>query len=193
MAVITPKDIENPARKSGYDHVYGPRADRTNPAFYARRYGGTLDKAGRSWQGSRRRTAIEAAQDYCDYINGNNVSPAPTLKSAGHSYSLEREHQDPEVAAAYGVIRDAKAQKAGKQGYVYLICEKATKYGKIGYSVNPEKRIAEIQTGNPRQLELVGKIEGKPEDEAAMHAKYIEQNVLQEWFTVTPELKAEFV
>jgi hypothetical protein len=137
-------------------------------------------------------TAKEAAQDYCDHINGTGASPAVSLKSAGHNYSLERDDKDPEVVAAYGIIRDAKAQKAGKQGFIYLIREKTTKFGKIGYSVNPEKRIAEIQTGNPRQLELVGKVKGKPADELAMHAKYIKQNVLQEWFRVTDELEKEF-
>lgn len=171
--------LANSSLQSGFAYVNGLGPKHPNRWRASKRTPkGPLQK----WRGPVRTTPEQAAQDYCDYMNGNNVSHTPTLKSAGHAYRLEREDQDPEVAAAYGVIRDAKAQKAGKQGYVYLICEKATKYG-----------IAEIQTGNPRQLELVGKIEGKPEDEAAMHAKYIEQNVLQEWFTVTPELKAEFV
>lgn len=181
--------LANSSLQSGFAYVNGLGPKHPNRWRASKRTPkGPLQK----WRGPVRTTPEQAAQDYCDYMNGNNVSHTPTLKSAGHAYRLEREDQDPEVAAAYGVIRDAKAQKAGKQGFIYLIREKTTKFGKIGYSVNPEKRIAEIQTGNPRQLELVGKVKGKPADELAMHAKYIKQNVLQEWFRVTDELEKEF-
>lgn len=195
--MITPKDIENPKRKSGYDHVGGPKRDRrpgrTNPKPFqaesgTRSHPGTLPP----WNGPRRHTALEAAQDYCDYINGNNIQPTVTLKTAGHAYTVERDELDPEVAAAYGVIRDYKAQKRGKQGYVYLIVEKGGRYGKIGYSVNPQKRIAEVQTGNPRPLKLFGTIKGTEETERALHAKYIKDNSIQEWFRLSDELKREF-
>lgn len=195
---ITPKDIENPKRKSGYDHVNSAKSGPSTAGIrtFVEKWKARdrrIDVNGKYlFTGPVRSTPEQAAQDYCDYINGNAITPSVTLKTAGHSYKLDRTKNDPEVEAAYGIIRDAKAQKAGKQGYVYLMVEKGKKYAKIGYSVNPEKRIAEVQTGNPRQLTLVGKIKGTPSDEAKMHAKYIKQNVLQEWFKVTPELLKEF-
>lgn len=193
--MITPKDIRNTKRKSGYDHVASKEGLPTpRPKPYQARSGHT--GAGRKtnyWFGACRATALEAAQDYCDYINGNNIQPTVTLKTAGHNYNIERAELDPEVEAAYGVIRDYKAQKRGKQGFVYLIVEKGGRYGKIGYSVNPQKRIAEVQTGNPRPLRLFGTIPGTEDTERALHAKYIKDNALQEWFKLSDELKREFV
>lgn len=196
--MITPKDIENPKRKSGYDHVNaatGGMGKQSHLTFTRKpkwRASAGWDGSNRKWSGPSRKSAIEAAQDYCDYINGNNVQPTVTLKTAGHNYSIERAELDPEVEAAYGVIRDYKAQKRGKQGFVYLIVEKGGRYGKIGYSVNPQKRIAEVQTGNPRPLKLFGTIPGTEETERALHAKYIKDNALQEWFVLSDRLKKEF-
>lgn len=139
---------------------------------------------------------MEAAQDYCDYINGQNVTPPAALKSPGHIYDIDRHSKDPEEEAALGVLRDKRAQRQGKQGYVYLITEAlpggGLRYAKIGYSVNPKKRVAELQTGNPRTLVLLYMMPGTEEDERQLHAKYASDNVLQEWFAITPELILEF-
>ena len=43
---------------------------------------------------------------------------------------------------------------ATKPEYVYLITESTTKYFKVGQSGDPEKRLGELQTGNPRDLKL---------------------------------------
>lgn len=192
--MLTPDDIRNPARASGFDHVNNKN-----------RHGGYRGQSGRlghprydgepvgGWQGPRRDTAEEAAQDYCDYINGNPATPAkPALKSAGHNGRRASLPDDPEIEAALGVLRDAKGQAAGKQGFVYCIGETRGSYVKIGYSTNPQARVAELQTGNPRQLWLMGVKPGTAEDEAALHQKYIKQNVLQEWFRPTKELLSEF-
>jgi hypothetical protein len=137
------------------------------------------------------------------------------LKSAGHTAKRQKNGVgDPEYAAAKGYIRDYRAQQEGKQGYVYCIVEEsglmnstpATAaadpkhpsgfvYGpfcKIGYSTNPEARVAELQTGNPRKLTLLGKLPGTEADEAEMHQRYIFHNVLQEWFVLTPMIRYEF-
>jgi Meiotically Up-regulated Gene 113 (MUG113) protein len=201
---LTIEDIRNPKRKSGFDHVSVTYAGA--PAGGARRKldayrasgGGRGDpaKAGQKFQGPVRRTAEEAAQDYVDYINSQRPQQAPRLKTAGHQYDIEHTERDPEVEAALGVLRDAKAQRAGKDGYVYLIIEVnkdgGLRYGKVGYSVNPRKRVAELQTGNPRPLALHCMKEGTTADEAALHAKYIQDNVLQEWFVISKELLLEF-
>jgi hypothetical protein len=78
---LTIEDIRNPNVASGFKHVgsanagrngHGQRADM----WRARVYGGKLDSAGTSWTGPSRRTPEQAAQDYCDYMNGA-ASPAP--------------------------------------------------------------------------------------------------------------------
>jgi hypothetical protein len=69
---LTPKGIENPARLSGYDCVEAINLDSGhgggNP-YRAR--AGTNSPPYQRWIGPRRSTALEAAQDYCDYANGN--------------------------------------------------------------------------------------------------------------------------
>lgn len=79
--MLTPADIANPKRKSGYDHVQlnlpPSRPGRPRP-YYAVAYGGTNDKAGTAWKGPARATNLEAAQDYCDHENGQAVQRLPS-------------------------------------------------------------------------------------------------------------------
>lgn len=124
------------------------------------------------------------------------ASQATVLATAGHEYEIDERDHDPEYQAALGVLRDRRAQREGKQGYVYLITESneggGLRYGKIGYSVNPKKRVAELQTGNPRPLQLLYTMPGTEEDERRLHRKYIKENCLQEWFWLTPAIILEF-
>lgn len=192
--MIEPKDLVNPSLKSGYDFV----------AYHKRtgKYAGQIPPT-RSHTGGQFQimpmcdTALEAAQAVCDYLNGDTAAPAaPALKSAGHIYEVDEKDNDPEYLAALGLLRDRKAAKEGKQGYVYCIREAIAGGGfshvKIGYSTNPWKRVAELQTGNPRTLAIVCLKKGTEAEEKALHAKYIHLNILQEWFTVTKEMLLEF-
>ena len=194
---LTPQDIQNPARISGYDHVgYNAEADKPRPKkpYQGVAYGGSRSKAGMAWIGPRRATAEEAAQDYCDYMNGNGVTPAPRVKSAGHKGKRDGLRRDAELEAALGLIRDRRGENEGKQGYVYCIgeAEGVAPLVKIGYSTNPEARVAELQTGNGRHLFLLGYFAGTIEDEKALHAKYIKDNTLAEWFRPSDALLGEF-
>lgn len=118
---------------------------------------------------------------------------ATPLVRAQHTTRKTQAAKDPEVQAALGVLRDARAQRTGVNGYIYCIAAKGDVYGvKIGYSCKPEARCGELQTGNPRALALLAKIEGTVEDERRMHEKYIEDNILGEWFIPTKELLREF-
>lgn len=197
---ITIEDIRNPKLRSGFDHV-----NTAGPGGKANGGGGRIKwfavvRPGRKgasdaeYRGPRRSMPEEAAQDYCDYINGQNATPAPRLKTAGHKYDIEQTDRDPEVEAALGVLRDARAQREGVQGYVYCIGEETDdpEFVKVGYSVNPNKRVAELQTGNPRKLVILAIMEGTLEDERRLHAKYSDANILQEWFELSDELLEEF-
>lgn len=197
--MLTVNDIRNPKRKSGFDHVnsansgvngHGHNGDRWRAEL--RTGPGSFSK--NSWRGPTRRTSDEAAQDYCDYKNGLGAS-APATLNYPQRPSVKRDtlKDDPEVAAALGVLKDARAQRQGKQGYIYCIGVKDDDYAvKIGYSTNPVARVKELQTGNPRELVLVATMKGTEADEKALHQRHIKLNLLGEWFRKAPSLINEF-
>lgn len=196
MSALSPQDIQNPSLVSGYSHV-GYNSSAAHPSkkayqAYDPRSAGPTKK--HRWKGPRRATAAEAAQDYCDYINGSGVTPAPQVKSAGHEAKREPLPRDPEVEAALGVLRDARGLREGNQGYVYCIAEAegVAPLVKIGYSTNPQARVGELQTGNGRLLFLLAYFAGTEADEKALHSKYIKDNTLQEWFRPSDALLSEF-
>lgn len=198
MTFLTIEALRNPNRRSGFNYVgYAASARYPSHKPYQAMKRPSKDSTGNRAIGPRRATPEEAAQDYCDFANGRRGAAAlAPLKTAGHEYVVDEQDTDEEYQAALGVLRDRRAQRSGKPGYVYLIIEVrpggALDYGKIGYSVNPKKRVAELQTGNPRPLCLHALKRGTEDDERALHAKYISQNVLQEWFRLTKPLLLEF-
>lgn len=191
---ITPDDLRNPARTSGFDHVN--TIGGANVSAKQWRASWRVSPTVNTDRGPARLTPEDAAQDYCNHFNGGKVPTSQILKTAGHEYVVDETDKDPEYQAALGVMRDRRAQRAGKQGYVYLIIEVnpggALTFGKVGYSTNPAKRVAELQTGNPRLLRLHLARPGTEADERALHAKYQQHNVLQEWFRLTKELLLEW-
>lgn len=203
---LTIEDIRNPARPSGFTGVERNRyAENSGRApFRAIRVLQTKPTQ-KFWHGPRRTAAEDAAQDYCDYMNGQATPATPALKSAGHKRETPRPTASQSVQALRQKLSAAlEAERQGRQGYLYLIgeCFDGTlpKSGhlirnqavKIGYSDAPDARIAMLQTGNPRLLVLLGTIKGTQENERALHVKYIDDNVLQEWFRPTRELLSEF-
>lgn len=83
---LTPNDIWNPARKSQYNYVANHDGGSSRKPFYAQV--GVGDTHGKGvgqprWRGPRRATALEAAQDYCDYINGlTDLVALPSVRHA---------------------------------------------------------------------------------------------------------------
>lgn len=121
----------------------------------------------------------------------------PTLKGAGHKRSAPRKPQTAREKNAWKVIREERKKRSGR-GYIYLIAEKpgvprtVADPVKVGYSDDPEGRPAGLQTGNSRKLHLLGFFPGTEADERKLHARYIKQNILGEWFRPTDELLSEF-
>lgn len=196
MRHLTPADIANPTTQTGYSYVQkvGGQPSRVNVKktyYQAIKRVASGVGPGKKWTGPGRATALEAAQDFCDYINALNApGPLARLKSVGHEGRRTPMPDDPEVQAALGVLRDARGQREGRQGYVYLVTD-GDLY-KVGYSTNPHARVPELQTGNGRPLRLLFYFPGTLADEAALHLKYIDYNTVQEWFRPTPELRSEF-
>lgn len=184
--MLTVSALRSSDTQTGFRHVQriGGQPSRGGSAVY---YQARLRHAGvDAGVGPRRERPRAAAQDYCDWRNGLKLEAPATLRVAGHKYETKKIKVPSDIEAARGMIRDWNAQRKGKEGYVYLIIEVldggALIYGKIGYSVNPKKRVAELQTGNPRLLKLHALKKGTEADERKLHRKYRELNVLQEWF-----------
>ena len=61
---------------------------------------------------------------------------------------------------------------------------------KVGKSEDIESRLRALQTSNPSQLRVVGKIDANRERD--IHVRYGHLRIRGEWFTETAELLAEF-
>lgn len=74
-------DLRNDKCKSGFDHVRVGHPGSIRP-YQAQAYGArTKHRNGFQFRGPYRATAEEAAQDYCDYVNGSAVIHAPAFES----------------------------------------------------------------------------------------------------------------
>lgn len=65
---------------------------------------------------------------------------------------------------------------------------------KIGYTgKDPGRRLAQLQTGSPERLELLGSIPGGLEDEARLHARFAAYRLRAdgEWFSPSDTMMAE--
>ena len=82
-------------------------------------------------------------------------------------------------------------------GYVYLIGEEENQNQyKIGCTKkDPEKRLDELQTGNPNKLILKAYFEtDKPfKLEAMLHNRYKYNNSFNEWYYIEDDAKNEFI
>lgn len=73
-------------------------------------------------------------------------------------------------------------------GYVYFLHALISNRVKIGFSLNPERRIAGILTSCPEQIVHLGSMRAGYPDEAALHKKFEGLRVHREWFEATPDL-----
>lgn len=75
---------------------------------------------------------------------------------------------------------------------IYFILNEENQHIKIGYSVNPLKRIKALQTGNSYNLEILTVIEGDISMEKLLHKKFKNYKIKNEWFQFSEEIK-EFI
>ncbi|MEU2834963.1 GIY-YIG nuclease family protein [Streptomyces lavendulae] len=66
--------------------------------------------------------------------------------------------------------------------YVYVIGSSGSTRVKIGTSVSPDKRLKELQTGNPDRLEVLWHTPGGRELEARLHQAFAAHRTEGEWF-----------
>lgn len=84
----------------------------------------------------------------------------------------------------------------GKKGYVYLLCDTNNEgVYKIGVTRGSlEKRIKKLQTGNSGEIYLFDKFESDYPFyvESCMHRRYMSENVMNEWFTLSLDEAKKF-
>ena len=73
------------------------------------------------------------------------------------------------------------------QGHIYIITCKGSKRIKIGYSAEPDKRLAQLQTGSPYELSLFATWPGTVENERQAHEALASYRCGGEWFEIEPD------
>jgi len=70
--------------------------------------------------------------------------------------------------------------------FIYLLKSEDNGYYKIGKTINPEKRIKSLQTGNPEKIIIISKVNVESrfssKIETAMHSQYSYAHKNGEWF-----------
>lgn len=71
---------------------------------------------------------------------------------------------------------------------IYFIQQSGSNMVKIGYTSNSgEKRLGELQTGNPNILELIACVGGSRETERLLHSLLQTHHIRGEWYSLTPD------
>lgn len=193
-------DLWLPAEENFAKFGSRKRSDRVHPvsAAYAHRCTScnTLRNSMRVMVDGRLRAPKLA--DVRAAAQGGAAADQATLNYVGHvTRSNPRDLSDAEIVARK-ILREARAEREGQEGFVYMIGEAGAgwsefpRYVKIGHSVDPEARVGELQTGNPRKLKLLAKVPGDRGLERQLHNKYIANNVIGEWFFNSFQLLSEF-
>lgn len=66
--------------------------------------------------------------------------------------------------------------------YLYIIQSDLTGMIKIGRSINPVKRLKQLQTGNPNKLKLIASFKNQGWKEKHLHEKLSRFRLEGEWF-----------
>ena len=79
------------------------------------------------------------------------------------------------------------------KAYVYVIQASISKKVKIGWAVDPDKRLKMLQTGNPEPLTILLKIRCRTDEEAKqkeaeLHEKFGHIRLQGEWFDFGPDI-----
>jgi hypothetical protein len=59
---------------------------------------------------------------------------------------------------------------------------------KIGWALNPQRRLALFQTGHAAPLRIIRTVDGGPKEEAAFHGRFSASRIRGEWFSFAPEM-----
>lgn len=74
------------------------------------------------------------------------------------------------------------------KGWIYFVQAGAGGPIKIGWTVDPQKRLEQLQTGSHIRLFILGAIEGSTAGESTLHKRWSEYRIRGEWFEAAPEI-----
>jgi hypothetical protein len=137
--VITPSDLLDSSVASGFRYV---TPCGRNTGFQAQKGVGGGNRPG-GWRGPQRATAKEAAQDYCDYANGNLVKQPQRFEQPTVDMGGSKSHAPTEPA----VIIQRRPWKGATDLYDVLLYDLATGdvfRRKVGITARGTKRYADI-------------------------------------------------
>lgn len=109
-----------------------------------------------------------------------NKRKAEYAKTQRYLKELHRISEDSR-SLAY-LDKELKRPPKHPKGYVYFIQGECGGAIKIGYSVSPEKRLKELQTGYPDTLIVILMVPGDESTERALHRKFDASRLKGEWF-----------
>lgn len=194
--MLTIDDIRKSGNRSGFAQVRsasaGPNGGGQTCLWKSYHYA-------TNWRGPYRRLPEEAAQDYCDYVNGNAVQASATLATVDKSARPQKRQRtisdrERRLRKELKLEQDRNPPARMHEPICYLVGIKGDVYAvKIGYAdYNVYSRLDSLQTGNPRELILLATLPGGMETERKLHAKFQNLNILQEWFRPSRELLLAF-
>ncbi len=73
---------------------------------------------------------------------------------------------------------------------VYFILNRQRGVVKIGFSIDPERRLTALEEGTVDDLELIGITLGGRKEELIIHKKFAQYWIRREWFVYSDEIKA---
>lgn len=85
-----------------------------------------------------------------------------------------------------------KAKPRAKEGWVYFVEAEGLARVKIGFSIQLDKRLADLQTASPCKLNLLRRVRATLHVEQALLALFHEFHIHGEWFSLHPTL-ASFI
>lgn len=105
---------------------------------------------------------------------------------------IVRSYSESSLLAVLNLISSMDTEEMESDRYVYVARESVSGRYKIGISKDPERRIKELNTGNPEKLNLVHAYlatEKGYKSEALAHAVYESERISGEWFSSTIDIK----
>jgi hypothetical protein len=87
------------------------------------------------------------------------------------------------------LTREEKGEIIELLGFIYFIKEAGGEYIKVGWAANPFHRMAQLQTSNPRALELIGYVVADMPKEKRLHEELTPYRVTGEWYRDCAEIR----
>lgn len=94
-----------------------------------------------------------------------------------------------EIQLAVGIRNKIEEEREPENPSIYFILAPEAERIKIGYSAYPEKRINQLLTSSPYELEVLAVTPGTQDEERELHRRFAHLRQHREWFTDCEELR----